>query len=121
MAMITVGSVKLPNPTSYKVKGSDLDSESTERNELGYMQRDRVRANIRRIDVSWNVSKAEYQIIAAAIAPSEFPVTFFDPDSGPMRTATMYASDRDGSLTVYVDENEPDKSRWVLACALIEC
>lgn len=120
MAMIVVNGVALPNPTSYKVKLSDLDSEATTRNTEGYLLRDRVRANVYRIDVAWIVTKSDYITIVEALAPEKFTVQFFDSSSATTKTAQMYASDRDGDLKAYLSESAPQSSLWELSCALIE-
>ena len=120
MALITIGGVALPKTSSYKVTSSDLDGENTTRDEAGYIQRDRIRAGVRRIDATWNISKAAYQAIAAAVAPARFSVTFFDPASASMQTAYMYAGDRGGDLVVHLDEAHPENSRWELSVSLVE-
>lgn len=121
MAMITIGSTALPNPTTYKVKRSDLDSEATTRNSEGQLIRDRVREGVYRIDVSWGtLTKADYMAVVTALSPARFSVAFFDPNSATTKTAYMYASDRDSELVQYTDESYPENSIWSLSCSLIE-
>jgi hypothetical protein len=118
VSMISIGGVPLPNPTKYSVKRSDLDSESTTRNEAGYLQRDRVRAGTYSIDVSWRVQRADYKKVTDATAAASFSVTFFDPFSVSTKTATMYAGDKQGELVSYTDD--ASKSLWELSVSLIE-
>lgn len=120
MALLTVDGIPLPEPTSYKVTQSDLDSENTYRSEAGYMQRDRVRAGIYQIEVGWTVRRDEYRTIVQALSPAKFTVTFFDPHAAQARTTAMYAGDRSGTLIAYADDERPDDSLWDLTCSLIE-
>ena len=41
MAMITIDGVDLPSPSVFKLPRYDLDSQDTNRNELGVLQQDR--------------------------------------------------------------------------------
>lgn len=46
MAILTIDGVGIPAPSSLKIQQSDLDSADTNRNEEGYLQRDRIRQGI---------------------------------------------------------------------------
>lgn len=120
MAMLTIGGVILPNPTSYKVSRSDLDSESTTRNEAGFLQRDRVRTGVYKIEATWQVKRAAYKTIVDALSGAKLTVVFFDPNSASTKTATMYAGDRSGTLVRHLSETKPTESLWELSCSLIE-
>ena len=116
-AMITVGATALPNPTDYQVTRSDLDSDNTSRSEAGVLQRDRVRAGIYKLQLTFRVTRANLKVITDAIAPASFAVTFFDPTTSSSPTKTMYAGDRAAKLIQSVDGGE---SYWDLSVDLIE-
>lgn len=120
MALLTIGGVALPDPTEYKVTLQDLDSDNTTRSETGKLHRDRIRAGIYKIEVSWVVTKAELKIITDAVAPARFSVSFFDPTKANYTTAQMYAGDRSGGLKVNANANVGNASIWSLSCSLTE-
>ena len=117
MALLKINGVELPSPSKYKVKISDLDSEATTRNSEGYLIRDRVRAGVYRIDVSWEaLTHSDYLTVVNALSPAKFTVEFWDPNSATAQTAQMYAGDRDAEL-VY---KSGSKAVISLSCALIQ-
>ena len=120
MAMITIGGVAMPQPTQYQVTLQDLDSENTTRNEAGKLKRDRIRAGVYKIAVTWQVNRAGLKKITDAVAPASFAVVFFDPATGGNKTATMYAGDRTGELLAYTDEARPGDSLWEVTVDLTQ-
>ena len=120
MALITVGTTALPNPSEYSVSRADLDSDNTGRTESGVLHRDRVRAGVYKIQAKFNVTKAELKTITDAVAAASFAVTFFDPTTSSDPTKTMYVGDRAARLSKYVDEAAPADSYWELTLDLIE-
>jgi len=121
MAMIIIGGVSLPNPASYSVMLSDLDSENTTRTETGKLIRTRIRGGLYKIDVSWSgISKAQLKTITDALAPAQISVTFFNPTQSSDTTTMMYAGDKTGALSRHLDESKPDNSRWDLSVSLVE-
>jgi hypothetical protein len=120
MAIITVGSTPLPNPKEWKVKRADLDSENTTRSETGVLTRDRIRAGVYSISVSWeNITKTQLKTITDAVAGTSFQVTFFDPTTSSHPTITAYASDKDGELA-YFDGTDEANSLWNLSFNIIQ-
>ena len=80
MAMITIDGVDLPSPSSFKIPRSDLDSSDTGRNELGVLQRDRIRQGIYKIELEWKaINSSDLYLIESAIEPAELNVTFPTP------------------------------------------
>jgi hypothetical protein len=121
MALITIDSSPLPNPTSYKVTLADLDSGNTRRTENGLLKRSRVRSNIYSIEVGWEgVTKAQLQSITDALSPEKFQVTFFDPTQSANTTISAYASDRSGELSSVIDEAKPEETYWNVSVSLVE-
>lgn len=120
MAMIMINGTPLPNPSSYSVTRRDGDSENTTRDEAWILRRDRVRAGMYQIEATWQGKLADINAIASALSPDEFSVTFLDPTTGGVGTATMYAGDRKANLKSYTDETKPNNSIWELSVSLIE-
>ncbi len=120
MAIIKIGSTDMPAPTKYTVTLQDIDSENTRRTETGLLQRDRVRAGVYKIQVSWKVTKVQLKQITDALSPAKFSVIFFDPTSSSNKTADMYCGDRTGNLILLKDPNNPNESLWELSTSLIE-
>ncbi len=119
MALIKIGTTDMPSPSEYEVSIHDLDSENTKRTETGVLFRDRVRAGVYKIEVTWKVSGTELQIIASSLSPSKFSVTFFDPTSATNAVTDMYCGPKSGKLIKY-DNSNPSNSIWELTASLIE-
>jgi hypothetical protein len=120
MPMISVDGTNLPAPSDYQVSIQDVDSAETKRTETGILSRDRVRAGVYKIQVTWRVKKPQLRIITDALKPAEFSVTFFDPTTGSSPTKTMYCGDRVGKLLSWNDTGAPNESLWELTTSLIE-
>ena len=123
MALLVVNGVPLPGPVEFKVKCSDGDSDNSKRGEDWVMHRDRVRANIYRIDVTWQVAGSDYTIIMNALnipVNTSASVTFWDPNTGAFHTANMYPGDRDAELIALFDEDMPANNLWRLSCPLVQ-
>ena len=92
MRLIGFGDYTPPAPTEYSVDMQDIDSADTGRGETGYMNRERVRANLYKVKVKFsNITSDDVLAIKRAIAPAQFSVSLFDGDTV---TANMYAGDR---------------------------
>lgn len=114
LVLIYIGGRKMPSPVSYKVTLSDLDAPNAGRSESGIMTRDRVRADVGKIELSWkNLTTSELQTIIQAVSQEQFEVRYF---FGTERTATMYAGDRSIELK-FLDMEE---SYWDMSVNLIE-
>jgi hypothetical protein len=119
MAMLTIDTVEIQNPSEYNVTPNELDSENTNRAEDGILQRDRIRAKVYRIDATWiGLTKAQVKAITDAIGPVSFSVVFYDPTESTDTTATMYSGDKKTTLSLY--KSEAGESYWDFTCALIE-
>ena len=117
MASVTIGTTPLPAPSKFAPSCFDIDAEGTKRNEQGYLQRDRVRQGLYRLELEWTgITSAQASTIDTATAPSTFSVTF-DTPAGQV-TKTMYVGDRQ------FDEVKHAKMattpRWDVKLALIE-
>lgn len=117
MAMINIGGVDLPAPSSYKIPQFDLDSSDTNRNELGLMQRDRVRQGIYKIELEFKaITSSDLHKINSAIEPSKFKTTFLSPKG--FITKDMYAGDRSIEMVKY--DEDYNKIRWDISFNLTE-
>ena len=119
MAIISIGGTNMPAPTKYTVTLQDIDSANTARTETGELVRDRVRAGVYKIGVTWLVEHSQIKTITDAIAADKFQVTFFDPTTNSYKTCDMYCGDRSGELKLY-KANAESKSLWELTTSLIE-
>lgn len=119
MAIIRIGGADMPSPTKYNVSLQDIDSENTKRTETGQLVRDRIRAGVYKIGVTWLVEHSQLMVITDAISPEKFSVTFFDPTTNSNKTCDMYCGDRNGELKHYNTSN-PNKSLWEITTSLIE-
>lgn len=120
MAMVTIGGVPLPNPMTggYKVNARDLDSSNSLRPENGILNRDRIRAGVYSVEITFIATDAEAQAIATATAPVSFTVVFYSPFSSSNVTATMYAANKEANLMELTDEGQP--GMWEITLTMTE-
>lgn len=117
MAMVNLDGVDLPAPTKYKIPDSDLDSADSNRNELGYFQRDRVRQGVLKAELEFKVNSSDLALIKSAVKPPEIQATLLT-EVG-FITRTMYAGDRNTEMLKYSDDY--NKIMWSISFNLIEC
>ena len=116
MAILIIDGVDLPAPSSLKIQESDLDSADTNRNEEGYLQRDRIRQGIYKIELEWKgITNAQLATILNAIKPASVAVKF--PTENGLVTKTMYAGDRKIEVARYKNNND---IRWNISFNLTE-
>jgi hypothetical protein len=114
MAMLKIDGVDMPAPSVFKLPRFDLDSGDTNRNEEGYLQRDRIRQGIYKIELEWKgITSAQLNTIETAIAPASVQVTF--PTATGMQAKTMYVGDRMVEMVKYQPE-----TRWNISFNLTE-
>ena len=117
MALVSIDGVDLPSPTDYAIPRSDLDSSDSGRNELGVMQRDRIRQGIYKIELEYKgITNSELQKIEAALMPARLGVSFITARG--VVTKSMYAGDRKPKMIKY--NTDPNKIRWDLSFNLVE-
>lgn len=101
MALLRINGTELPAPTDYSVQYSDIDSSDTGRSENGVLLRNRIRAGVAKISVSWKMlSQSETDTVLHAVSGESFSVEYYGGDSA----ATMYAGDKSLQL-VSIDTN----------------
>lgn len=113
MALIKIGGIDMPNPSTYQVGTEDLDSENSKRTEDGIMRRDRIRAEVYSLSLSWEALTAEQlTTVATALRPAAFNVTFFDPVTCTEKTISAYAAKKSAELVRKMNESNKTKSYW---------
>lgn len=118
MPFLKIDGVDMPTPSSFKVPESDLDSSDTSRNELGYLQRDRVRQGLRKIECSWSaLAVDDASLLLKAVKPASILATYPDPEEGAVVTKTMYVGDRTSEMVIYRATGE---HRWNISFNLTE-
>ncbi len=118
MAIISIDGVDLPSPSVYKLPRFDMDSSDTTRNELGVLQRDRIRQGIYKIELEWRaITSPQLHLIETAIEPARLQVKFLTPTG--YKTKTMYVGDRSLEMVLF-GNRETDDIRWNISFNLIE-
>ena len=93
-----------------KISYSDIDSNNSGRSESGVMFRDRIRSNVAKIELSWEMlTPTELEEIIQVISQSSFEVEYYFGDS---IETEMYAGDK--QMEKGIDD------RWKLSVNFIE-
>lgn len=117
MAILKIDGVDMPTPSSYKIPDVDLDSEDTNRNELGILQRDRIRAEIYKVELEYKgITSSQLALIKSAIKPAQFQATIITEIGSVVKT--MYAGNRNTEMVKYNDD--VNNVRWNFSVNLIE-
>lgn len=94
MAILNIGSVDMPDPTTFKPLLSDVDLGSV-RMANANLKRKRVYAGKRSFAVNYSyLSQADCSTLLLAIKPASFTVVCPDPETGANGSFTMYSSDK---------------------------
>lgn len=118
-AFLVIGGVDMPAPTTFRVTPADLDSQSTTRNELGFMQRDRIRQGMVSIDASWKeLMQVGSQVLLTAVVPAQVDISYIDPQHG-RRPISVYVGNRVCDLNVCVDESTGEVY-WDISFSMIQ-
>ena len=114
--LISAGGSWLPGVTKYHVTLEDLDSENSNRDELGTLHRDVIRCNVIHAQVTHIVDQTELVAICASIKEdATVQMTLFCPgrdESEPYVEATFYVSKADYDLIRYKDPGTGDVADW---------
>lgn len=115
--LLVIDGVNMPTPSVYRRGSADIDSEDTRRNELGFLQRDRIRQGVQKVELEFRgLTNAQVQALEQAIEPAKITVTFIT--HAGERTAAMYAGDRQVELIRY--HTGQAQARWNMSFNLIE-
>ena len=94
-ALIKVNGVALPTPSDIKVEIQDLDGESVRPVSTGILRRNRIRSNMLKITLTWNLNTfVDVMNILSMVTPAEFSTELYIPDHGIRGTKTMYAGNK---------------------------
>ncbi len=116
--MIVIDGINMPTPSSFRMPMMDIDSEDTKRNELGYMQRDRIRQGIRKFELEYKgITSEQLVTIATAVKPEKVSVTFLRSPWGEI-TLDMYVGDRIAEIVKY--DEDYNKMYWKYSFNLVE-
>lgn len=119
MKIIYIEGNKMPSPSKYSLKLSDIDSSNSGRGDTGYLTRERLRADVASIDIGWEfLTTEEFNTIKTNISGASFTVKFYVGGAGEKayKTAEMYAGDRQIELVGFEDGDE----RWNISFSLTE-
>jgi hypothetical protein len=93
-AVLQIASTDITNPQSLQVDIQDIDGESTGRNQLGQLVRDRVAVK-RKVSCKWGpLTDTQISTLLSAVSAVSFSLTYPDPMTGASRTGTFYVGDR---------------------------
>jgi len=100
---LEIEGVDLPSPATYTFSEFTL-SENFSRNAQGYASWDVVRANVGRLDLTWDKLHREQiaQIVAIIREKRTFRCTFLNTNTGEIETREFYAGDRVNEIARYV-------------------
>jgi len=116
---LKIDGVNMPEPSTFKVGGTDLDSENTTRLENGNMQRDVIGFAWRQPGCTWKaIPQVESQLLLNAIEKESIAVTYTDPKDGAV-TKTCYAGPWD-TEQVEGSMNKPGGPWWNVSFDLTE-
>ena len=117
MTIISIDGVDLPTPSVFRIPKYDIDSSGTTRNELGVLQRDRVRQGIYKIELEWRaITSSKLHLIESAIEPVAMNVRFLSPTG--YLTKKMYVGDR--NIDMVLLNEKIDDIRWTIRFNLVE-
>lgn len=122
MALLTINGTVMPDPTTYSVPMTDMESSDSAYSESGVRIRNRIRQGIVTLELSWRVNSADAATILSAIEPSKVSVGYLDPKTGIMQTADMFVEDRSCNLLVH-ENNSADNTNtnwWEISFNLVE-
>lgn len=117
-AFLIINGVDMPTPTTFKVTPADLDSASTIRNEAGYLQRDRIRQGMIKVDASWKMLKqVDSQKLLTAVIPAQVSISYIDPIVG-RQSLNFYVGDRNCDLSRFMKVS--GETYWDISFSLIQ-
>lgn len=105
--MLKINGTPVAAPSVFQVDVYDIDSDSTARNTLGEMLRDRVAVK-RKLICEWPpLTMSEASVILQAVQDVFFEVTYPDPVTGnKQETKTFYVGDRSTPLLLVRESGE---------------
>lgn len=92
---IYIDGVKLPTPSKIDVEYADMDADSIRPISNGILKRNRIRANVQKINISYLLKDiADIDKIMTMIKPVMVSVKLYDSAAGGVVTKQMYAGNK---------------------------
>lgn len=103
MNILKINGVELPTPSA--MTPSDYDITEAVRNARGFMIMEMIRANVHKLECSWNyLTPDQYKIIRDVIAPKyNLAVEYVIPETATSGTIYAYAGNRTSPIYTYKD------------------
>lgn len=93
MPFIKISGIDIPTPSDYLVGLMDLSK--AERNARGKMIIERIRGDMRKLQLQWKyLSREDTSKVLGIVSDVSFQVEYEDPKTGTRQTRTFYAGDR---------------------------
>ena len=94
-AKIKVNGTALPTPSEISVEISDLDSDSVRPVSTGVLRRNRIRANMLKVTLTYKITPlTDVMSLLKALTPSTFTCELYIPDHCIRGTKKMYAGNK---------------------------
>lgn len=94
-ALIKINGAALPTPSGIKVEIQDLDGESVRPVATGILRRNRIRSNMLKVTLTWNLNTfVDIMGILNTVTSAEFNAELYIPDHGVRGTKKMYAGNK---------------------------
>lgn len=102
MPLLKITGIDIPTPSDYSV--SLLDLSKAERNTRGGMITERIRGDMRKLELSWKyLSPEDVSTVLDVVSTVAFEVVYLDPRTNSFQTRTFYAGDRNVGALDYIN------------------
>ena len=96
---ILINGVEIPAPSDYEVGYEDIDAEALRDVSTGILERNRIRADVQKISLSYLLKDLEsITAMYKLISPQSFEVEVWDDTKGERVTKVMYAGPKKHSF-----------------------
>lgn len=109
----------MPTPSKFTPVYSDFDSDSSARNEVGYLTRQRIRAGQVAPKFKWVINTVKLNTLLNAIVNEHLSVTYFDPKEMALKTFDGYAQ-ATRQPTLVLQKDSYAECMWEFECSFIE-
>lgn len=109
----------MPTPSEFTPVYADFDSDSSTRNEIGYLTRQVIRTGQVSPKFKWTINTKQLSYLLKAISNEHLSVTYFDPKEMALKTFDGYAqATRQPKLVLQKDTY--GACLWSFECSFIE-
>lgn len=107
MPLLKITGIDIPTPSDYNVGLMDLSK--ADRNARGGMIIERIRGDMRKLELSWKyLSPEDTSKVLNVVSGVGFSVEYLDPKTNSFQKRTFYAGDRSVGALDFID----GKIRW---------